>query len=163
MQKSLHDNIAEIITYLVETHIPDDQTLRLCFTSYDIPANRVLASFGKDDDSPSNFDSHPRRKRETAPGLGLAINKSLSAGTRRVSEKVDFTLQRIRVLFDKLPCSHTRKRYCNKLCQNRTWFANGKSQTRISVSRKIYLFFPKYDRCNAVLNIKCSAHAKCTV
>ena len=106
---ALQHVVAESMTYLVETHIPDDHTFKLCLTSYDIPANRVLASFGKDGDSPSNFDSHPRRKRETAPGLGLAINKSLSAGTRRVSEKVDFTLQRIRVLFDKLPCSHTRK------------------------------------------------------
>ncbi len=100
------------MTYLVDTHIPDDHTFRLCFTSYDIPANRVLASFGNVDDSSSSsiFDNHPRRKRDTAPGLGLAISKSLSAGTRRVSEKVDLTLHRRRVLFDRLSCSPKMQR-----------------------------------------------------
>ena len=106
------------MTYLVQTHIPDDHTFKLCLTSYDTPAKRVLESLGIDDDSSSSsiFDNHPRRKRETAPGVGLAIRKSLSAGTRRVSEKVDLTLQRIRVLFDKLSCSHRRSK--ENLCQN---------------------------------------------
>jgi hypothetical protein len=98
-------DIAAVEPVLVDTHIPDDQTFKECSTSYDTPANRVLApSFGTDGipELLSIFDNQPRRKRDTEAGLGLDINKSFNAGTRRVSEKVDLILQRIRVLLNNL-------------------------------------------------------------
>lgn len=98
-------DIAAVEPVLVDTHIPDDQTFKLCSTSYDTPANRVLApSFGTDGIPvlSSIFDNQPRRNRDTEAGLGLDINKSFNAGTRRVSEKVDLILQRIRVLLYNL-------------------------------------------------------------
>ena len=52
------------------------------------------------------------RNRLTAAGLGLAINKSLRAGTRRVSEKVDFTMHCIRARVVSLP---PPKRICGIL------------------------------------------------
>mmetsp|Transcript_3443 Transcript_3443/g.8296 ORF Transcript_3443/g.8296 Transcript_3443/m.8296 type:complete len:213 (+) Transcript_3443:159-797(+) len=100
--------MAAVDPVLVAIHIPEDHTFNPCLMSYDIPAKRVPASFGTDGTSPStsisesNFDNQPRRNRDTAPGLGFAINKSFSAGTRRVSEKVDLTLQRMRVRFESL-------------------------------------------------------------
>ncbi len=45
--------------------------------------------------SKSTSFNHPMRNRLTAAGLGLAMSKSLRAGTRRVSEKVDLTMHRI--------------------------------------------------------------------
>ena len=158
--------IAAVEPVLVETHIPDDHTFKLCLTSYDTPAKRVLASLGNVDESSSSFDNHPRRKRDTAPGLGFAINKSFSAGTRRVSEKVDLTLQRIRVRFDKLSCSHPRNTPRLKIALDLCLLKGEAKQnecTNFNIFLQTYLFFSKYDRCNRVFNIQCGAHAKSTV
>jgi hypothetical protein len=122
--------IAAVDPVLVHTHIPDDHTFKLCSTWYAIPANRVIvplcclvavecvvvaglplvsaadgdaatsAAFGS-----SSWLSHPSRNRETAAGLGLEINRSFRAGTSRVSEKVDLTLQRILARRDRLSSS----------------------------------------------------------
>jgi len=89
---------------LVHTHMPDDQTFKLCSTSYDIPANRVIVPYSVcvvGLESSSTLCNQPIRKRDTAAGLGFAINISFKAGTRRVSEKVDFTLHRIRARWVK--------------------------------------------------------------
>lgn len=95
--------IAAVDPVDVDIHIPEDQTFKLLSMSYDLPANLVFApSFGMDG-KPVNlwqsiFDNQPRRNRDTDAGDGSAISRSFNPGTNCVSEKVDFTLQRIRVL-----------------------------------------------------------------
>ena len=93
--------MAAVDPVLVQTHIPEDQTLILSTTSYACPANRVAVPNSRDffASSSSIGFNQPIRNRETAAGLGLAIRRSFNAGTNRVSEKVDFTLHRIRDLY----------------------------------------------------------------
>ena len=129
----------------VETHIPEDQTLRLFWTSKGRPPKRVMVPYwlrgrscgslillascmegleeeAEDDkeeredvnpDPPPSLNglfgskstsfSHPMRNRLTAAGLGLAMSISFSAGTRRVSEKVDLTMHCIRARVVSFP------------------------------------------------------------
>lgn len=96
--------IAADAPVLVQTHIPDDHTFKLCETSYVFSENLVMAPLLFLDSVSDGWTSvmWPIRNLDTAAGLGLAISRSFNAGTNRVSENVDLTLQQMRVRNDRL-------------------------------------------------------------